>query len=130
MALVGFSLFPLMPPRLLGDFGPFGGHSLQYRFIDTLADFGGLWSFNSGGMKSISNQYAAMPSLHVAWAAWCALAIWPLLRHRWSRGLFFAYPFVTLFAVVVTGQPLLARRGGRPHRPGRSASRSRSAPRA
>jgi len=102
LALIGFSLFPLMPPRLLGDFGPFGGHSLQYRFIDSLADFGGLWSFSSGGMKSLSNQYAAMPSLHVAWATWCALAIWPLLRHRWSRGLFIAYPFVTLFAVVVT----------------------------
>lgn len=102
LALIGFSLFPLMPPRLLGDFGPFGGHSLQYRFIDSLADFGGLWSFSSGGMKSLSNQYAAMPSLHVAWATWCALAIWPLLRHRWSRGLFVAYPFITLFAVVVT----------------------------
>jgi hypothetical protein len=102
LALVGFSLFPLMPPRLLGDFGAFGGHSLQYRFIDSLADFGGLWSFSSGGMKSVSNQYAAMPSLHIAWATWCALAIWPLLRHRWSRALFLVYPFVTLFAVVVT----------------------------
>jgi hypothetical protein len=53
-------------------------------------------------MKSLSNQYAAMPSLHIAWAAWCALAIWPVLRRRWTRALFLLYPFVTLFAVVVT----------------------------
>jgi len=102
VALLGFSLYPLMPPRLLGDFGPFGGHSLQYRFIDSLSDFGGPWSFSSGGMKSLSNQYAAMPSLHVAWATWCALAIRPVVRRRWVRLLFFAYPLVTLFAVVVT----------------------------
>ena len=27
------------------------------------------------GATSLVNLYAAMPSLHVAWAAWCALAI-------------------------------------------------------
>jgi hypothetical protein len=53
-------------------------------------------------MRSLSNQYAAMPSLHVAWATWCALAVRPVVRRRWVRMLFFAYPLVTLFAVVVT----------------------------
>ena len=37
----------------------------QSHFVDTLAQVGGLWSFGSEGMKSISNQYAAMPSLHI-----------------------------------------------------------------
>jgi PAP2 superfamily len=102
LALVGFSLYPLMPPRLLGDFGTFGGRSLNFTFVDTLAEVGGLWSFDSEGMQAISNQYAAMPSLHIAWAVWCAAAMLPLVRRRWARRAFVAYPVVTLFAVVVT----------------------------
>jgi hypothetical protein len=102
LALIGFSLYPLMPPRLLGDFGTFGGRSTDYGFVDTLADVGGLWSFDSEGMQAISNQYAAMPSLHIAWAVWCAAAMMPLLRRRWVRRAFVVYPVVTLFAVVVT----------------------------
>jgi hypothetical protein len=102
-ALAGFSLFPLMPPRLLGNFGPYGGSSVEYQFVDTLHTIGGLWSFNSEAMQSISNQYAAMPSLHLAWAAWCAGVVVPLARRRWVKATFLAYPVVTLFAIVVTG---------------------------
>ncbi|MDH4145251.1 MAG: phosphatase PAP2 family protein [Acidimicrobiia bacterium] len=103
LALVGFSLFPLMPPRLLNDFGPFGGRSIDYRFVDTLEAVGGLWSFNSDAMKSVSNQYAAMPSLHVAWALWCACALMPFFRSVGARILLASYPVVTVFAVIVTG---------------------------
>ena len=31
-----------------------------------------------GGVAPTANQLAAMPSLHLAWAAWCALALWRL----------------------------------------------------
>jgi hypothetical protein len=94
LALIGFAFFPLMPPRLL----PPG-----YGFVDTLADIGGLWSFESGTMKSISNQYAAMPSLHFGWSAWSALVLWPATDGRpFWRALLASYPFVTLFAIVVT----------------------------
>jgi hypothetical protein len=34
LALVGFSLFPLMPPRLLADCGEFGGCLATYPFVD------------------------------------------------------------------------------------------------
>jgi PAP2 superfamily len=111
LALVGFSLFPLMPPRLLSDTGTYGGAKLaaerknlpgRIDFVDTLKEFGGPWDFDSGAMTKISNQYAAMPSLHCAWATWCALALWPLVRRRWSRALVIAYPFVTLFCIIVT----------------------------
>lgn len=102
-AIVGFSAFPLMPPRLLGDFGTYGGSSIEFQFVDTLHTVGGLWSFNSEAMQTISNQYAAMPSLHLAWSTWCALAVVAFARRRWVRVLFAAYPLVTLFAVVVTG---------------------------
>lgn len=102
LALAGFSLFPLMPPRLLGDCGAYGGCVEGYRFVDSLLEFGGLWSFDSGTMQSISNQYAAMPSLHCAWAAWCAIALIPVLRHRGARLALGVYPWLTLFAVIVT----------------------------
>ena len=71
LALIGFAFFPLMPPRLLP-------HS--YGFVDTLQKVGGLWSFDSGAMSKVSNQYAAMPSLHFAWSSWCALVLVPTLR--------------------------------------------------
>lgn len=119
LALVGFSFFPLMPPRLLDEACPpegYGGACIatsmrgsdfdeeiqDFGFVDTLAERGGLWSFDSGGMASISNQYAAMPSLHIGWATWCAFAMWPLLRRRWARWAMLAYPTATLWCIVVT----------------------------
>jgi hypothetical protein len=102
LALIGFSAFPLMPPRLLDAGGPFGWYS-SYHFVDTLARYGGPWSFDSGTVQSVSNQYAAMPSLHVGWSLWCCCAVYPMLRHRWSRALFVIYPLATTFAIVVTG---------------------------
>ena len=102
LALIGFSLFPLMPPRLLCDCVYGAGPGVHYGFVDTLAHFGGSWSFDSGAMKDVSNQYAAMPSLHVAWSLWCAAVLVPRLRHGWAKALAALYPVVTLLAVVVT----------------------------
>lgn len=91
LALVGFTFFPLMPPRLVGA-----------GFVDTLDKIGGLWSFESGPVHSVSNQYAAMPSLHFAWSSWCAFVFLPSLKRPWARALAISYPFMTLFAIVVT----------------------------
>ena len=93
LALVGFALYPLMPPRLL---------PADYGFVDTLRVVGGLWSFESGAVAKVSNPYAAMPSLHMAWAGWCALALLPALKRPWARRVMVVYPGLTLFAVVVT----------------------------
>lgn len=102
LALIGFSLFPLMPPRLLGEFSQFGGHSLSFHFVDTLKEHGGLWSFESGAVGNVSNQYAAMPSLHFGWSLWCYFALGPVVRRRWTFWLLAIYPWATLFAIVVT----------------------------
>lgn len=102
LALIGFATFPLMPPRLLAAGGEYGADLTQYEFVDTLVVHGGLWSFDSGTMESISNQWAAMPSLHIGWAVWCALALVPVLRNRWGRVAIIVYPILTLFGVVVT----------------------------
>jgi hypothetical protein len=103
LALVGFSLFPLMPPRLLDDcVTQYGGCAGNYDFVDTLRHVGGLWSFDSGAMSDLSNQYAAMPSLHFGWSMWCCVALVPTFRSRIVRALLIVYPWVTLFAIIVT----------------------------
>jgi PAP2 superfamily len=112
LAIAGFALFPLMPPRLLdapcSEFGgacigsglrPEGG---TFGFVDTLAVYGGPWSFDSEEMANISNQYAAMPSLHIGWATWSAIALWPLLHRWWQRAALLAYPVVTMLVITVT----------------------------
>lgn len=101
LAIIGFSFFPVMPPRLLADCGPFGGCAGP-GMVDTIAEVGGLWSFDSGAMASVSNQYAAVPSLHIAWALWCTLVVFPRIRRRTGRILIVAYPIATLFTIVVT----------------------------
>ncbi len=93
LALIGFATYPLMPPRLLPT---------SYGYVDTLRFYGGLWSFESGPVAQVSNQYAAMPSLHFAWSTWSALVLYPMLNHWWSKTLAVLYPLATLFAIVVT----------------------------
>src|SRR5215213_7335656 len=65
LAIVGFALFPLMPPRLLDKpCDHYGGACIQsdvrpeggFGFTDTLSEYGGPWSFDSDEMASISNQ--------------------------------------------------------------------------
>ncbi|MGD9703510.1 MAG: phosphatase PAP2 family protein [Acidimicrobiia bacterium] len=109
LAIVGFSLFPLMPPRLLNNDGIYGGNRIaveqgreHFGFVDTLDEYGGPWSFDSGTMQRVSNQYAAMPSLHIGWSTWCTLVMWQLTRKRWARALLILYPAATLFCIVVT----------------------------
>ncbi len=126
VGLIGFALFSLMPPRLFNaeprDCAlneattagervcyPYGGGELarrdgepDYQFVDTLREVGGLWSFDSKGLDSVSNQYAAMPSLHIGWSVWCALVLWKFAKRRTTRILGVMYPFMTLTAIVAT----------------------------
>ena len=96
LALIGFTIFPLMPPRLLEQFGFHTG------FVDTLHKYPTPWSFDSGPAARVSNQFAAMPSVHIAWSTWCALAMVPRLKHRAQRILAGSYPFITLLVIVIT----------------------------
>ena len=52
------------------------------------------------------NLYAAMPSLHVAWAAWCATAVVITTRSRW-RHLAWAYPAATALVVLASANHFL-----------------------
>ncbi len=97
LAVAGFALYPTAPPRLLPAGDP-------QRTVDTLDAIGGLWSYNHGVLEHISDPYAAMPSLHLAWATWVALAVYYSGRATLTRALLCAaYPVFTAFAVIVTG---------------------------
>jgi hypothetical protein len=98
LALIGFVFYPLMPPRLLPH---------HYGFVDTLAQDPAFWSFNSGAVNKISNQFAAMPSVHCAWALWCACALVPRLKHVWAKVLAALYPVGTVTAIVLTANHYL-----------------------
>jgi len=100
LGLIGFFTFPLMPPRLL-DIGGYGPHT--FGFVDTLLTRPTFWSFDSEGMKTISNQFAAMPSLHCGWAFWGLAVYYPRVKHWWGRVLAVLYPITTIYVVVITG---------------------------
>ncbi len=108
-ALIGFASFSLMPPRLLGENqNPYGAcYQRQadchgYDFVDTLERYGGLWNFDSGAVAKVSNQYAAMPSLHTGWSTWCAFVLIPMTRRKWLKALIALYPAATVFCIMVT----------------------------
>ncbi|UDL99506.1 phosphatase PAP2 family protein [Streptomyces longhuiensis] len=92
VALVGYYLFPLAPPRLMN-----GGH-----FVDTVAVHHTWGSMASGDLKHMSNQYAAMPSMHIGWSLWCGLTIFALASAPWVRILGLLYPALTLVVIVST----------------------------
>lgn len=94
LALIGFITWPLMPPRLLPE---------SYGFVDTLAKYPTFWSFNSGAVSKISNQFAAMPSVHCVWALWCTCVVVPRAKRDWVKVLFVLYPVGTVMAIVLTG---------------------------
>ena len=97
LGLIGFATFPLMPPRLLDSMG-----GASYGFVDTLVKYPTFWSFDSEAMKSISNQFAAMPSLHCGWALWGMAVFYPRVRSWWAKSLAVLYPVVTIIVVIIT----------------------------
>jgi PAP2 superfamily protein len=92
VALVGYYLYPLAPPRLMGG----------TRFIDTVLVHQTWGSMASGDLKHVSNQYAAMPSMHIGWSLWCGLTIFALAKLPWARVLGLLYPVATLVVIVAT----------------------------
>jgi PAP2 superfamily protein len=92
LALLGFYFLPLAPPRFLHGAG----------FVDTVVVFHTWGSWASGDVAAASNQYAAMPSLHIAWSLWSGVTVAMLARRGWVRLLGACYPFATCFVIVAT----------------------------
>ncbi len=98
IGLAVFWLYPVAPPRLLPGAG----------FIDTVATVKTFGGGGSHGLTSAENPFAAMPSLHVAWAAWSALCVALVARRTWVRLLAWLHPIGTVFIIMATGNHLLA----------------------
>ncbi|MFB8024264.1 phosphatase PAP2 family protein [Streptomyces sp. NPDC056465] len=98
LGLVGFTLMPTCPPRLL---------EAHHGFVDTMAQYSayGWWGAGASaprGLSGMTNQYAAMPSLHVGWAVWCGVLLWRHGRHPLVRTAGVAYPLITVLVVMGT----------------------------
>lgn len=92
VALVGYYLYPLAPPRLMNG----------VKFIDTVLVHETWGSMASGDLKNMSNQYAAMPSMHIGWSLWCGLIIFAVASAPWAKILGLLYPTATLVVIVAT----------------------------
>jgi hypothetical protein len=93
LALVGFWLYPLAPPRLMPALG----------IIDTVHGVQDFTRPDYGTLTSLTNQYAAMPSLHFGWSLWCGLAIAIIAPKPWMKALGLLHPLFTVSAIVATG---------------------------
>ena len=89
LALVGYVVFPTAPPRLMPEWG----------FQDSVADFTGVDAQTSG---ALFNPFAAVPSMHVAFALMLGLSMAGMARHRAVRVLWRCYPAVVTFVVIAT----------------------------
>jgi len=92
IAALGFWFFPLAPPRLLPGRG----------YIDTVVKYHTWGSWGSGGISKVSNQFAAMPSLHIGWSLWAGITLFMLSRRWWVRTLALVYPVVTFLVIIGT----------------------------
>jgi hypothetical protein len=91
LALVGFWLYPLAPPRLMG-----------LGYVDTAHGPQDLNNPDFGALTKLSNQYAAMPSLHVGWSLWCGVVIALVAPYLWMKILGALYPLLTVAVIVGT----------------------------
>ncbi|MFI1967952.1 hypothetical protein BLA24_21895 [Streptomyces cinnamoneus] len=92
MALVGFWVYPLAPPRLMPGRG----------FIDTANGPQDLSNPDFGALTELSNQYAAMPSLHIGWSLWCGVVIAIVAPKLWMKALGMLYPVLTFSVIIGT----------------------------
>ena len=94
IGLVVYVAVPVAPPRLMG-------------YVDVLATTAtaGWWTEHASapaGLGHLTNELAAMPSLHVGWAVWAGLVVWRLAHRPVVRLLAVAHPVVTSVVVVAT----------------------------
>jgi len=95
--LAAYWLVPVAPPRLA-----------LHGMTDTLVARNILGAANPRGVTGLVDMYAAMPSLHVGWAFWVAIAVFNTSSRRRVRWLALIYPVLTTTAVVATANHFVA----------------------
>ena len=90
LALAGYLVYPTAPPRFLPEWG----------FTDTVATWVGEGAQSTAG--ALYNPFAAVPSMHVAFALMIAIPAFVLVRNRVVKVLWALYPAVVTLVVMVT----------------------------
>ena len=90
-ANLGFMLFPAAPPRFFPEWG----------FVDSVSNLTHV-AHDSVAVDSLVNQYAAIPSMHVAFALMIAVPLARLSKHRVTRAIWAMYPFVVVLVIIST----------------------------
>jgi hypothetical protein len=91
LALIGYILFPTAPPRFFPEWG----------FFDSVASSLDV-DTNSEMVDALFNPYAAIPSMHVAFALMIGWSLARLVRTRVLRIWWWSYPFLVTFVIVAT----------------------------
>jgi membrane-associated phospholipid phosphatase len=95
IGLVGYLFFPTMPPRFLPNWG----------FVDTVSNVTGVSPTRAQGV--FINPYAAVPSMHVAFALMFG---WTLVRvsRTWAARIWWAcWPALITFVTIITANHFL-----------------------
>jgi hypothetical protein len=99
IALAGYWLYPTAPPRLMARWG----------FTDPVSQLvtgSSGWPDNSAAGAFV-NAYAAVPSMHVCFAAIIGWAMARLVSHRVARFIWLMYPALVTFVVIATANHFL-----------------------
>src|SRR5215218_9158806 len=91
IALVLYAAYPTAPPRFMPEYG----------FSDSVAQFTGLTAEGSSA-DALYNPFAAVPSMHVAFALMLGVPMASMARHAWAKALWLLYPAMVTFVVVAT----------------------------
>jgi membrane-associated phospholipid phosphatase len=92
LALIGYTLYPTAPPRLFPEHG----------FVDTINDFSSV-NHDSALSKLLINPYAAVPSMHCAFALMIGATGFQLVRSTVLKAVWATWPLLVAWVVVVTG---------------------------
>jgi membrane-associated phospholipid phosphatase len=91
IALVLYAAYPTAPPRFMPEWG----------FQDTVTEWVGLQAAHNA--NALYNPFAAVPSMHVAFALMISVPALYVIRNRVIRAFFAVYPVLVTVTVVVTG---------------------------
>lgn len=92
LALLGYAFYATAPPRFFPEYG----------FVDTINDFSSV-NHDSGLAKAFINPYAAVPSMHCAFAAMLGISAFRLVRNPAAKTFWLCWPLLIAWVVIVTG---------------------------
>ncbi len=95
IALIGYTVYPTAPPRLMPEWG----------FTDPVAQFTHITA-ERGTTSAFLNLYAAVPSMHCAFACMVGIPMSRFVKRRWAKVLWLCYPLLHRVRGDVDRQPL------------------------